>query len=142
MIKFSKAFYNKTTILEFPNSHFKSKLFCNQNKPHKINITTLSAGQEYTEFLVTHTQRISSHVNLLHTTNQTTGRFASHDGCVVPRIISSPLQLTRSTSNPAYLGYILNLFHIRKDTREDSASASVFLRRAMKVCATTKIQFN
>ena len=53
MIMFSKAFYNKTTILEFPNSHFKSKLFCNQNKPHKINITTLNAGQEYTAFPVT-----------------------------------------------------------------------------------------
>ena len=53
---------------------------------------------------------------------------------MVPNIISSPLQLTRSTSNPAYLGDILNPFHMQKDTREDSAFASIFLRRATKVC--------
>ena len=50
---FSKAFYNKTTILEFPNSHFKSKLFFNQNKPYKINITTLECWPRI--------YRISSH---------------------------------------------------------------------------------
>ena len=94
MIMFSKAFYNKTTILEFPNSHFKSKLFSNQNKPHKINITTLECWPRIyrnSSHTHTHKKRISSHVNLLHTTNQTTGRFGSHDGREVPKIIFFPL---------------------------------------------------